>query len=119
MGMENHEAILRSEFEAGDGSFLSRLRAELIWDQAAFSRLVISMEAWAASHERDSALPRWIAEGFWFCERFTREWSSHPNFPREYPPEYHEKAWQRLSDLAYWLFRGESPYQGAGPLPPL
>ena len=26
------------------------------------------------------------------------------------PPEYYEKAYERLSDLAYYCLEGESPY---------
>jgi hypothetical protein len=79
--------------------------AELLC-RAAFSRLVAAME-------------RWIAEGFWYYQGFVRDWTSHPNFPRPYGESYYEVAYKRLSDLAYWMFMGESPYEGDGPLQPL
>jgi hypothetical protein len=55
-------------------------------------------------------LDRWMAEGFWYVPSFVRDWTTHPNFPRIHNAEYYQKAYQRLDDLAYWFFFGESPY---------
>jgi hypothetical protein len=111
------EPTLQSEFYAEPGSFLLRLRIDLIWDTVAFSRLVSCMEACAAEYSRAWSLPRWIAEGFWYCSHFIEDWSSHPNFPREHDRGYYAAAYKRLRDPTYWLFKGESP--GMTPLPPL
>ena len=109
MNPNKYEPLLRSEFQESSNSFLLQLRCSFTWDRAAFSRLISAMEACAAAHEGVSTLPRWIAEGFWYYGYFVQEWSSHPNFPREHPPEYYEAAYERLRDLAYWLFIGQSP----------
>jgi len=113
----DYEAMLRSEFSAEPGSFLLRLRSELTWDTVAFSRLVSCMEVCAAAYGGASSLPRWLAEGFWYCSHFIQEWSSHASFPREHAPDYYTAAHERLRNLAYWFFVGESP--STSPLPPL
>jgi hypothetical protein len=117
--MEDDVAVLRREFAAGEGSFLLKLRCELEWDRDAFSRLVGAMERCAVAHEGRQEIERWVVNGFWYLERFVPEWTSHPDFPRLDDQGYYQEACRRLSDLAYWLFFGESPYQGRGPLPPL
>lgn len=109
MNEANFEPILRAEFHAEEGSFLLRLRTEFFWDKTAFSRLITAMEACAAFYADSEVLPRWVAEGFWFVETFTVDHSSHPNFPRPDPPEYYQSACERLRDLSYWFFHGESP----------
>jgi hypothetical protein len=116
--MEGYLAVLRSEFDAEEGSFLLKLRCELAWDREAFSRLVGAMEQCAAAYEGREKIERWIAHGFWYVEHFVPEWTSQENFPRPDDQEYYQKACRRLSDLAYWLFFGESPKR-KGPLPPL
>jgi hypothetical protein len=108
--MSAWEQTLRHEFEAGDGSFLIQLRPSLIWDRTAFSRMTEAMRDCAAHHETSDSRPQWLAEGFWFLGSFVREWSSHPNFPKPLDASYYKAAYQRLDDLAYWFFRGESPY---------
>jgi hypothetical protein len=104
-----HHSTLQSEFSAEPGSFLLQLRIELTWDTIAFSRLTSCMEACAAEYSRAWSIPRWIAEGFWYCSHFIEDWSTHPNFPRDHDPDYYTAAYKRLRDLAYWLFKGESP----------
>ncbi len=52
----------------------------------------------------------WIAQGFWYCDTWIREWTSHPNFPKPPEPEYSD-ALELIHDLAFLLFSGESPYQ--------
>ncbi|HEU5375780.1 MAG TPA: hypothetical protein VFV38_10105 [Ktedonobacteraceae bacterium] len=60
----------------------------------------------------DTMLPRWLAEGFWSLSTFIREHISHPawanTIARE--PAYFAHAYERLDDLASWLFRGECPW---------
>lgn len=116
--MDDYEATLRSEFDAEDGSFLLQLRCDLEWDREAFARLVTAMEACAAAHAGRETIERWVAEGFWYVGWFVPEWSRHKNFPR---PEvaYHQRACQRLWDLSWWLFTGNHPREGGGPLDPI
>lgn len=114
--MSDLDAALRHEFEAKPGSFLLALRTELIWSKPAFWRLVGLMENYIEQEQGRSApepehLVRWVAEGFWYVDRFVREWTTDANFPRAYPTDYYERAFIRLNDLAFWYFTGVSPYQ--------
>jgi hypothetical protein len=108
--MSAWDQTLRHEFQAEEGSFLIQLRPNLVWDRSAFSTMTDAMLACAAHYEKSDSRPQWIAEGFWFLGTFVREWSSHPNFPKSFEASYYAAAYQRLDDLAYWFFRGESPY---------
>jgi hypothetical protein len=108
--MSAWEQTLRHEFEAREGSFLIQLRPDLVWDRSAFSRLTDAMRECAVHHESRQTRDRWIAEGYWYLATFVKDWSSHPNFPRPFDASYYEAAYQRLDDLAYWFFRGESPH---------
>ena len=110
MGMNDYRDVLQREFDAEEGSFLIQLRPGLVWDRAAFSRLVLAMEACCKDHEGRESIDRWIAVGFWYLSWSVKDWATHPNFPKDEPPEYYEKAFKRLFDLAYWFFCGESPY---------
>jgi hypothetical protein len=103
---------LRAEFEGEDGCFLLRLRVELHWDRDAFRRLTDSMLHYLQSDRDPERIDRWVAEGFWYLNHFVKDWSSHPNFPKPLPHEYYEAAYERLYDLSYWLFMGESLYEG-------
>ena len=58
-------------------------------------------------------------EGFWFVSWFVKDWTGHPNFPRPQPEMYYKNAIDRLNDLAYWFFMGESPYQEGHQFNPL
>ncbi len=109
--MDDWEATLRREFGAEEGTFLLRLRCELTWDRAAFDRMTQAMRACGEALAGAPALPRWVAEGFWFVGHFVRDWSSHASFSREHEPAYYESAYGRLNDLAHLLFTGDSPYQ--------
>lgn len=111
--------ILKREFAAEDGSFLIRLRPNLTWDKEAFSKLVVAMEACCKAYEGQQSLERWLVEGFWFMSWFVKDWTEHPSFPRPQPQEYYEKALERLNDLAYWFFSGNSPYEEGHGFDPL
>lgn len=113
--MEGYEATLRREFDAEEGTFLLRLRGEMAWDREAFSRLAEAMEACAADHAGRPVLARWVAEGFWYVSWFVPQWAGHPAFPRP-DEEYYSRACERLFDLASWLFTGDHPQEGGGPL---
>jgi hypothetical protein len=110
---------LRREFDAGDGSFLLRVRTELVWDRAAFSRLALAMEACCERFAERSSLDRWLAEGFWYVSTFVKDWTTHPSFPRVEPEEYYIECYERLDQLAFWFFTGESPYEEGRGFEPL
>jgi hypothetical protein len=106
--------VLRCEFTGGvlhPDSFMMQLRPNLTWDKEAFAKLVTAMEACCKACEGQASLERWLVQGFWFVSRFVKHWTEHPNFPRPEPQEYHKKALERLDDLAYWFFNGNSPYE--------
>lgn len=102
--MDNYFEILKNEFEAGDDSFLINLRCGLTWDKEAFIRLVTAMETCCETVISEDKVERWLAEGFWYVPQFTKDWSSHQNFPKEHPPEYYEAAYYLLNVLAERFF---------------
>ena len=103
--------ILKREFDAEDESFLMRARCELTWDGAAFRRLTSAMFDVASEERRKSSIETWIASGFWFIDSWIGEWTGHPHFPHPPEPE-HSEAIQLIHDLCFYLFIGESPYEG-------
>ena len=105
----NHEKELKSQFDADSKSFLLIVRCELRWDKEAFRRLTSSMYHVATKYQGAHNLPTWIANGFWYCDIWIREWTGHDNFPRP-ENEYYQESLELLRDLAYYLFMGESPY---------
>jgi hypothetical protein len=110
--VDDVEVVLRHEFNAGEGSFLLGLRGVgLEWDRAAFTRLERAMRAVCGQVQGQDRLDRWMAEGFYYVPRFVRDWTTHPNFPRPQPQQYHEDCLQRLDDLADWFFHGYHMYQ--------
>lgn len=109
--MSKHNALKR-EFDAEGGSFLIILRTELRWDWTAFHQLTAAMYDVAEEVRGRPTIESWIAEGFWYCDTWIREWTGHPNFPRPSEPEY-PAALELIHDLAYFLFIGESPYEDA------
>lgn len=111
--------VLRGEFSAQEGSFLLQLRCDLVWDRAAFTRLTEAMLAYCRTRSDEPTVERWLADGFWYLQWFTREWSSNPDFPRAYSLDYYERAYRRLDDLASWFFSGENPYLGETGFEPL
>lgn len=104
-------AVLRREFELGDGSFVIRLRGDLEWDRGAFTRLERAMRAACERIQGQDKLDRWLALGFYYVPRFVRDWTAHPDFPRPHPRQYYEDCLRRLDDLADWFFHGEHMYQ--------
>lgn len=122
---DDYVTVLRQEFLADEGSFLLQLRTDMIWDPAAFTRLTAAMLACCRAYDLDDPnatllgsaydrthVPRWLAEGFWLASSFVRDHTSHPawreRIARE--PDYYERAYQRLDDLAFWFFTGGCPY---------
>jgi hypothetical protein len=102
--------ILKSEFDAEEGSFLIQARVRLKWDWDAFRRMTSAMYDVADEVKGQSSIETWIAEGFWYCDTFIRDWTSHPNFPRP-PEEAYRNALELLSNLASLLFTGLNPYK--------
>ena len=103
--------ILRREFSAEEGSFLIQARCRLVWDWDAFRRLTSAMYDVAEEVKGQPSIETWIAEGFWFCDTWIREHTSHPNFPRP-PEEAYRDALALLDELAYFLFMAQSPFKG-------
>lgn len=117
--MGHYREFLNREFQADEGSFLIKLRVELEWDRDAFSRLTIAMQECCAALENDEAVDRVLACGFWYLAQFVKDWTTHPNFPKDYSQDYYSKSYERLDDLAYWFFMGQSPYQPGQGFEPL
>jgi len=102
--------ILRREFDAEEGSFLVQARCKLSWDWDAFRRLTSAMYDVADEARGQPSIETWIAHGFWFCDTWIPDWTSHPNFPRP-SEEAYRHAIELIHNLAYFLFIGESPYK--------
>ncbi|MDQ1833765.1 hypothetical protein [Massilia scottii] len=101
---------LREQFQSVDG-FLAELRGFGRWNKPAFAHLVGAMQRYLESAGHGEHLERWIAEGFWLHDSMVRELSSSPAFRNELGQDYLDAAYQRLSELAYWFFIGESIWQ--------
>ena len=117
--MDNYIDILKHEMVAGEGSFLVKMRVELEWDRAAFSRLTEAMRIYCDSRVKDAAIERWAASGFYYLSWAVKDWTTHPNFPRPYQTEYYESAYQRLFELGCYFFDGYSPYETGTGFEPL
>jgi hypothetical protein len=102
--------ILRREFDAEEGSFLLQARVRRRWDWDAFRRLTSVMYDVADESKGQPSVETWIAQGFWYCDTFIRDWTSHPNFPRPREDAYKD-AIELVHNLATFLFFGESPYK--------
>ncbi len=102
--------ILKNEFDGEEGSFLLKLRCELDWDWDAFQRLTSAMYEVAKIVCYQNSIETWITHGFWFCDTWIREYTTHPDFPKP-EKQAHEDALELIHDLAYFLFVGESPFE--------
>jgi len=102
--------MLKREFDAGEGSFLLQARVWLNWDWEAFRRLTSAMYDVADEVKGQPSIETWIAEGFWYCDTFIRDWTGHHNFPRP-PEDVYRDALLLLGELASFLFTGQSPYR--------
>ncbi len=99
--------VLKTEFAAKEGSFLLQLRGDLTWDEVAFRRLIRAMFEVASALEKNADVPRWLAEGFWCCDTWVRDWTSHGNFAAPDP-----ESLTLLRDVCFLFFTGENPYEG-------
>lgn len=93
--------VLKEEFAGEEATFMTRLRIDLVWDCAAFTRLEQAMREVCAAFEDREELPRFLADGFYFASVFTRSWTAHPSFPRPRDDGYYRACLQRLDDLAW------------------
>lgn len=107
--MEDYLEVLKDEFSAKEGSFLSKIRPPREWDKEAFARLVEAMYTCCERSAESEYIERWIAKGFWYLAWFVPRWTQHEHFPRVEPQEYYGRAYLRLLQLAYWFFEGEKP----------
>lgn len=101
--------ILKRQFDGEDGSFLLKARCELNWNWDAFRKLTSAMYDVADESRNQNSIETWIAHGFWFCDTWIRDWTSHPDFPRPNKEAYDDSI-ELIHDLSYFLFVGESPY---------
>ncbi|MEV6330201.1 hypothetical protein [Streptomyces sp. NPDC051909] len=108
--MDEALRILEHEFRNEPGSFLLRLRCDLVWDRDAFSRLESAARAVCERLEDAETLPRWLAVGYYQLATEVPAWTSHPDFPRPEPREYYDACIERLTDLADWFFHGWHAY---------
>ncbi len=115
--MDDYLTILRKELDAEEGSFLLKFRCFADWDKVAFARLIRAMEQCAREHEGRDVIETWIARGFWFLETTTTGLVNRPERKPSADDDYYRRGCARLGDLSYWLFFGESPYEG--PTPPM
>ena len=102
--------ILKREFDGEEGSFLLQARCRLKGDWDAFRRLTSAMYDVADEAKGQPSIETWIAQGFWFCDTWIRDHTSHPNFPQP-PEEAYRDALELLHNLAAFLFTGESPFK--------
>jgi hypothetical protein len=100
---------LKREFNADEGSFLIQARCRGEWDWDAFRRLTSAMYDVAEEVKGQPSIEAWVAEGFWYCDTFIRDWTSHPNFPRPSEDVYRD-AIELVHNLASLLFTGLNPY---------
>ncbi len=109
--MDDAVGVLQHEFRSAEGSFLLRLRCDLVWDREAFSRLERAMRQICEQNQAAERLDRWMAEGFYDVATQVPGWTGHPRFPRPEPEAYYVACIERLGDLADWFFRGWHAYQ--------
>ena len=95
---------LKQQFDAEDNTFLMTIRDELYWNWDQFFSLSSLMYQVADTFHHQEEIDKWIAEGFWFCDTWIREWTMHSYFPQP-SPEQHEGALNLIHDLAFYLFQ--------------
>lgn len=108
--MDDWRGVLAREFAAEEGSFHIQLHVDLTWDKEGFTRLIDAMMACCQQLDRTETVETWMAQGFWYLPGYVRDWAGNPSLPREHAEDYYQKACQRLDELAYWFFMGESLY---------
>ena len=93
-------AILKHEFAAGEGSFTLRLRCGH-WDKEAHARLFVAMRECCKAHDGQTRIERWIADGFWWLDFYTREHFADSD------DNYKANQSTNFNHLAFWLFTGQ------------
>ena len=94
------------EYVVQRGGVVTALRVP---DAEAFSRLEAAMRGACAALDEDSAVDRWLVEGFWQWTAVIPELAQHPEFTSP-EPHYFRRCLARLRDLGSWFFNGTSPY---------
>lgn len=102
---------LHAAFGSEDGSFLQRLRNEMVWDNEAFTQLVQDMRGVCELKTDEEFIERWLADGFWYIPHFVSTWITHPDFPKERLTGSHALSKQLLEDLAHWFFTDDCPWE--------
>jgi hypothetical protein len=101
---DDWRSVLRHEFTAGDGSFLIRLRIDLVWDTEAFARLTRAMEDCCAATAGADQLERWLAEGFWYVYFFTQGHTDHVSWANSPQRREIDAGVEELGELADRFF---------------
>jgi hypothetical protein len=104
-----HREELKRQFDSEEGSFMLIVYNERRWDWDEFKKLTWSMYQVAHESQRQSTIETWIAQGFWYCDTWIRDFTRHPDFPHP-ERQAHNNAIELISNLAYFLFCGESPF---------
>lgn len=125
--MDDYLTTLRRELTAEPGTFLYQLRMDMLWDKSAFTQMTNAMQACCVANTTparapeadtldETPLPRWLAELFWSNSFFVRSWTTPPNWPTPSPEEkaYYTAAYDQLTELAAWFFRGTPPRRSRG-----
>ena len=97
----NWRIILKHEFSAAEGTVMLHLRCGG-WNHEAYQRLFIAMRECCKAHDGDTHLERWIVDGFWWLEYYTRV------HIRDSDSDYKQNMMVNFSHLAHWLFTGHS-----------
>jgi hypothetical protein len=100
---------LKRQFDSEKDSFMLIAYGNLRWDWQEFKKLISAMYDVASEVRGQDRIETWIAQGFWYCDTWIRDWTTHPNFQHPEQPA-HDHALELISHLAYFLFFGESPF---------
>jgi hypothetical protein len=101
--------FLAEEVDSPENVFLLELRPNMNWKKDCFHQLVREMYQCCEKYESKETLEKWIAEGFWYLSTFVKDWTTHPNFPKQHSNDYYEKSYILLEELAFYFFTGGHP----------
>lgn len=104
--MVDSKQSLLDEYQSEDG-FVMRLH-DRVWDAAALDRLLAAQSRYLASPRDIHRFEREVAQAFWLPYREARRYSAGMGLPRAQPAPSHAVGCERLFDLGYSLFGGES-----------
>lgn len=101
------QAILEHEFQANEelikfeASFIFQLRCYGKWDKIAHLYLFKAMIECCKSHEGQTHIERWIAQGFDYLDFYPAQ-----EF-KDADEDYYVNAIVNFNHLTWWLFSGE------------